>query len=374
MDTHFAPAHRAAPREIAESVTRISNSRILDTLMTLAGGLVAVLNAHRQIISVNDAYLKLLGIKDAEPLLGLRPGEALNCTHAADMPGGCGTSRHCVTCGAAIAIVSCQELDHPVEQKCMLTITHGERAIDKFFLVRAKAMSLGGEIMILLFMQDATMQQNRIALERVFLHDLSTLAGSILGTADVLRLEPEDSELHHDMQSLSRRLAREIKIQRAIYNNELSNYEPIYSNVPIERVLLDLKAAFAHNDVASGKEISMENTASDSILRTDYFLLMRILENMIVNALEATDPQGRVRLHVEASGAHVVFSVWNKKHIPEPQALRVFQRNFSTKKDLGHGLGTYCMKLFGEQVLGGDVSFSSSEADGTVFRLALPLE
>lgn len=56
--------------------------------------------------------------------------------------------------------------------------------------------------------------------------------------------------------------------------------------------------------------------------------------------------------------------------MPE-HARKIFTRNFTTKQQIGHGLGTYSMKLFGEKVLGGNVAFSTSESEGTTFRLTL---
>jgi signal transduction histidine kinase len=106
-------------------------------------------------------------------------------------------------------------------------------------------------------------------------------------------------------------------------------------------------------------------------LVTDPHLVDRILVNMVTNALEATAPDGEVRVFVELGGNSVTFSVWNRRHIPEEHALRIFSRNFTTKDGLGHGLGTYSMKLFGEKVLGGMVDFSTSEDEGTTFRLTL---
>jgi len=53
-------------------------------------------------------------------------------------------------------------------------------------------------------------------------------------------------------------------------------------------------------------------------------------------------------------------------------ALRVFQRSFSTKAGQGRGLGTFSMKLFGENYLGGRVSFTSLQEAGTTFSLERP--
>jgi len=38
---------------------------------------------------------------------------------------------------------------------------------------------------------------------------------------------------------------------------------------------------------------------------------------------------------------------------------------------MGRGLGTFSMKLFGEEFLGAKVNFKTSELEGTVFSLRL---
>jgi sensor histidine kinase regulating citrate/malate metabolism len=65
-------------------------------------------------------------------------------------------------------------------------------------------------------------------------------------------------------------------------------------------------------------------------------------------------------------------TVKNPGAISDDVVSRIFERSFSTKIEPGHGVGTYSMRLLGEQYLGGAVSFSTSAADGIVFRLVLP--
>ena len=71
-------------------------------------------------------------------------------------------------------------------------------------------------------------------------------------------------------------------------------------------------------------------------------------------------------------GEEVVFAVHNPAVIPEQVQLQMFQRSFSTKSQPGHGIGTYSMKLLGEQYLGGKVTFVSRFPEGTTFTLTLP--
>ena len=110
----------------------------------------------------------------------------------------------------------------------------------------------------------------------------------------------------------------------------------------------------------------------DVAVETDVALSLRVLGNMVTNALEATGENDEIRVWAEREGRSTSFCVWNRQPIDKTVALRIFQRNYSTKKGDGRGLGTYSMKLLGEQYLGGKVSFSTSEQDGTVFRFTLP--
>jgi signal transduction histidine kinase len=93
---------------------------------------------------------------------------------------------------------------------------------------------------------------------------------------------------------------------------------------------------------------------------------------MIKNALEATPAGGTVRLEVRPEDGAREIAVHNPGAMPREAQLQIFQRSFSTK-GRGRGLGTYSMKLL-SGYLDAELSFSSSEQEGTTFRLRLPTE
>ncbi len=93
---------------------------------------------------------------------------------------------------------------------------------------------------------------------------------------------------------------------------------------------------------------------------------------MVKNALEATMPGNTISLQSERAGDSVRFSVHNPEVMTEDVRLQVFQRSFSTK-GRERGLGTYSMRLFSERYLNGRVSFTSTEAEGTIFTAEYPL-
>jgi hypothetical protein len=373
METYFAPPERAGNKELQEHIDIASNNPVIDGVMKTVSGLLAVLNTQRQIVSINKTLLDMLGLEDASEVFGLRPGEAIDCVHATEMPGGCGTSSYCSTCGAAIAIVTCLANDRPVEKKCAATIKRNGKLEEMCFSVRCCTISLDGRRFLLLFLRDITETETRAALERVFFHDVNNIITVLGGTSELMG-EMDERGLREEVGYLQKqiyRLKREIMIQSTV-----SQYEqyrnPMLEEVSLEHVIKEIRAVFAKHPAAHGKMLSLPEAIPRWSFYTDPVLLLRILTNMLINAFEATEEGGEVKFRFEQEGKEVSFCVWNRQAIDESVGKRIFQRHFSTKHEPGRGLGTYAVKLFGEKFLGGRVGFTSTKLDGTEFCITLP--
>jgi len=116
----------------------------------------------------------------------------------------------------------------------------------------------------------------------------------------------------------------------------------------------------------------LPSASGGSLIRTDPEILCRVLSRMALNALEALPLGGQAQIWHERRAGRAAFVVQNPGCMPPDVADRVFQRSFSTKAGLGRGLGTYAMKLLGETILGGQVGFTTSWAEGTRFFIELP--
>lgn len=375
METHFAPAERVSDEQLQVQIHSASDNPVINGLLGAVSGLLAVLNEKRQIVALNEQLLATLGISNAAEVLGLRPGEAIHCIHAHDMPGGCGTSLFCSTCGAAIAIVTSLGENQPVERICALQVAKDDAQTDLYLRVRSCPISFNGTRLLLLFLQDITRQQQWAALERVFFHDANNLLAGLVCASELLTDSKgaEAQELSLVVQRSVTRLAQEMKIQQCFINSDIKSYQLFTQTVSVGQILDELRQLFSNHPVAKNKILHLEEAERGLSLKTDSCLLSRILSNMVINALEATEPGGEVRVWCVQEKEQVEFCAWNKAAIPESITHRIFQRNFSTKHDMGRGLGTYSMKLFGETCLGGKVSFTTSESDGTTFRFRLPL-
>lgn len=369
MDTYFAPPERVSDEELATEIEILSKNPVMSGLLHSISGLLAILDEHRQIVAVNDSFLQLIGISDQMKALGLRPGQVLQCIHANKEPAGCGTTKFCSSCGAAIAIVSSLENDKPVEKICALSASRGGKLVDIALLVRSHPIKIEKQRFLLLFLQDITQQQQRAALERTFFHDINNMIHLLVGTSEML-VEDAPSKFAIDMHKTSMRLMKEVSIQRCLSESESCSYLPVWAEFTTEQILDELLSFFANHPAAHEKKLNRSKNYPVVSIKTDISLLLRVLCNMTINALEATAKNGEVKIWIELEGNLLSFCVWNAEEIPQEIANRIFQRNFSTKEQAGRGIGTFSMKLFGEEILGGQISFSTSKKEGTIFRFS----
>ena len=374
VETYFASPERVRDEELKHDLAFIGNHPLMSVLLTTASGLVAVLNEHRQILSVNTAFLDAMGIHDAQSIMGLRPGEAVQCVHAHDMKAGCGTGRFCSTCGAAIAIVASLATEKPEERRCLVTVQRGAQTLDLCLQVRSCVIKLEDRKLVLLFLQDTTSYHRWALLERAFFHDISSLIMGISGYADLLAYgdETELRGIGVTVSQLTDRLLDEVRLHRMLLQQGFDEFPVVFRDISLEQVAQDMRGLFGSHPVALGKRLVLPEPIRGRPVVADASLLFRIVANMLVNAFEATDEGGEVRLWFEQDQGGTSFCVWNNAFIPENVAMRIFQRYYSTKAEMGRGLGTYVIRLLGEQFLGGKVSFTTSEAGGTVFRFDLP--
>lgn len=373
MDTYFASSERSTQEELYQEIEIMSNSNVITGVLNLVSGLLAIVNKHRQVIAMNHTFLEMLGITDPKRSFGLRFGEVLGCVYADQCPGGCGTTPACSSCGAAIAMVMAAKEGENVEQICSLKRSENGYEHDMAFMVRVQPLKMSGEIFQLLFLQDITLQQQRAALERTFFHDIYNMLNGLVGASDILiRKEPE-SKLVQILHNSAVRLTQEVDIQKSLLASNDFIYRPRCQKYVVSDILDELYRSFQGHPALCSKEIDIELNNDIPEIVTDCALILRILTNMVTNALEATDVGKKIRIWVDDTVDDIIFNVWNHQVIPENIKIRVFQNHYSTKEGTGRGTGSYSMKFFGEKVLGGHVIFRSDKESGTTFQLKLPI-
>ena len=372
METKFAPPDRSSDENILQSNLSLENITYLNDIFCSLSYILCILNENRQIVFTNNILLKKLGVKNVQEVLGKRFGEAINCRYAFEEEAGCGTSEHCRYCGAVNTMLMCQKTGLKSTGECRIrTLTDGT---ENFLEVEVTATPFIHEksTYMIFSLSDISDRKRKEIIERIFFHDLMNVAAGLHGFFDVFNIMDEDIQKKYAKigASLSQQIIDEINAHRQLSEAEnkklIIQPQLLNSLTFIQQIANDLKFI----DVAKEKSIVVDKNSLDVSFESDPVILRRVLYNMVKNALEASTEGQTVTLTVSEIDKKLKFSVHNPKFIPREVELQIFMRSFSTKGSQ-RGLGTYSMKILGEQSLGGTVDFTNSQTDGTTFFIVL---
>ena len=121
----------------------------------------------------------------------------------------------------------------------------------------------------------------------------------------------------------------------------------------------------------NGVTVDAQYAAGPLVIEGDRFALGRVFRNLITNAIQATEPGGRVTIATSRAGDRVEVIVTDTgSGIPAERLSAIFD-DFVTTKRRGLGLGLAISKRIVEQ-LDGTIAVDSEVGRGTSFTLRFP--
>ncbi len=372
MKTYYASPEREDEAKLKEQFSELKALPHLQEFIDALPYPVTVLNSKRQIVFSNKSIIDKLEVKDLSHFLGQRPGEILNCIHAQECEGGCGTSSHCNICGAVNAILKSQSENKTITDDCRIIAENDEGNLFHNFEVTASPFFVKDEQFIIFSLQDNSVLKRKEVLEKIFFHDVLNTAANIQGLSELIisANNPEQQQLFLKLISkVSAELIDEIEGQRQI--SQAENGKILVKKEKISSIeILDLVVNQFERMKEDLPAISINEDSDDIYFESDKTMISRILKNMLKNAIEASSKSDTIEIGSDNFGDKLNFWVKNPGFMTENTKKQIFQRSYSSKSS-NRGFGTYSMKLLGEKYLGGKVSFESSEKEGTVFSFVL---
>lgn len=364
-----------------QSIEEVKNERLLidslgyfTSLFNSISTVTLVLNSNRQIIFASNDFLKTFQLTSEIGLLGERPGEVISCVHSKESPHGCGNSTSCDVCGFLRTIVQSGKTNAKVTKEALVTTVKKGLTIPLELSVTSVPVNLAGSQFYMVTLTDISSEKRKLQLERIFIHDLVNSAGGISGLSDMLEYSDNDGskkEVVDLIGKASKVLLEQILSFRNILSAESGELEVNNLELKSNDAIDEASSLISNNKELKANIVKFSNSENITLI-SDRVLLSRILVNMLKNAAEAEgNADSVISIGSTKKGDIVRFWVHNKKVIPEDVQKQIFQRSFSTKAS-NRGLGTYSMKLLGENYLKGNVGFKSNKAEGTIFYVELP--
>jgi hypothetical protein len=369
-------SERSSMDEIRKIYDKIKSIKYLQELMNSLPNPGFLLTPTRQIILANTEFRSMTGAQDVENIISMRPGDILKCVYAVGNPDGCGASPECQFCNTLAAIMESQKEGKKVSREARLITKDDDRQIHFDLIVTCSPIKIEGDQFYLVTLLDITSVKRRKAMERVFFHDVLNLAHGLENTLHISQMN-ECSTIGgrslENSRKITRSLIDEIQFQKNLLSAESGDLNIQVSSFSSIDLMRDMIDHMSDSKETNGKNLFIAGSSQDFNIGTDRSLLRRVLLNMIKNALEASESGDNVILTCGTDGKEAVFSVQNKGKISEEIRSQIWQRSFSTKGE-DRGIGTYSMKMFTEEYLGGRIDFTSNDSEGTTFRVYLPLD
>jgi signal transduction histidine kinase len=222
--------------------------------------------------------------------------------------------------------------------------------------------------------EDVKRQERQAMFGRIaggLFHDLSHPVQNIANSTQLL--------LRDDMDPESRAgFHRTIQRELATLKRFMEDLRNVAKPKPIERFALDVNSGVAEIVESMHAEgdragVALEARYDERILAIegDRFALGRVYRNLVSNAIQATEPGGRVSITTARRGPEVEITVTDTGSGISPDRLpRIFD-DFVTTKRRGLGLGLAISKRIVEQ-LEGSITVESDVGRGTSFTLRFP--
>ncbi|WP_322796223.1 ATP-binding protein [Tepidiforma sp.] len=248
--------------------------------------------------------------------------------------------------------------------------------------LRAAALPIreGGEWAVLLILTDLTEVQRLDRVRRDFVsnvsHELRTPLASIRALVETLDsgVDPEDQPEFH------RRILRQVD-RLTLLVNELLDLSRIESgaiqlrpeSIPVGDLIAEAASLLQDRTEAAGVTIIAEGT--DLSLEADRSALLRVIGNLLDNAVKWSPPGGRIWVAAADEGDLIAITVRDEgPGIPEQDLPRVFERFFKSdaaRAGGGVGLGLAIVKHL-VRAHGGTVTAESPPGQGATFTVRLP--
>ena len=216
-------------------------------------------------------------------------------------------------------------------------------------------------------------------------HEIKNPLAGIQGGVDILirRRDKNDPE-REALEGMRHEVARIDNTVRALLDRARPRLVSVRSTslTDIVRRAVDLARAQSTNAAAQGRAVSIEfEPPADPItIHIDPAQIEDAVLNLIINAIEAVDSDGKVEIRValsqndrteELEDEAIVEVSDNGRGISEDDLARIFNPFFTTRPG-GTGLGLPAVRRIA-RLHGGTVDVSSSVGQGSTFTLRLPV-
>jgi len=217
--------------------------------------------------------------------------------------------------------------------------------------------------------------------ERMMRHDMKNSLSGIIGLSEIMLEDRDSSSKDREYLSLINDSATDlttiINNYMAIFKMEEGTYKLNSKDFDLLSIFNKLNKNFSKKlkekklnmVIKFSQDTKLEN---DSLpIKGEKIYLKTMFENILENAVQASPEKNKITLYIHKNSSFYIIDIHNFGAIPVKIRDSFFEKYATSGKKQGTGLGTYSARLIA-RVHGGDISFKTSEEEGTTISIRLP--
>jgi signal transduction histidine kinase len=218
--------------------------------------------------------------------------------------------------------------------------------------------------------------------QEILQHDMRSLLVGIIGFANLLMdktaLDATQMEYCKQIRRYGVQLENMVNTYLSISDLEKRAFQLEKTTFNLFEVIRQSRRTLQFLALEKNVEISIINNkrmfSIEDVLpfHGNRMYLQNALDNLVKNAIEASPPDGRVKLKIKDGQERLSISIHNLGIVPDDVLPIFFEKYVTSGKKNGLGVGTYMARLVIEEH-GGDIGVSSSEDEGTEVLMTLPV-
>lgn len=251
-------------------------------------------------------------------------------------------------------------------------------------MVSAKVIDLDGEQHVLSVVRDITERKRaeklREEIEHIMQHDLRSPAAAAVSLARFFAgnpaLDEQERELARRLELSGQHTLDTLNLNLTLHRIETGQYRSGQNGLDAAAVLRDISDRLLFLPEHAGKAIDiLVDGRADHLAPCncmgDETLLRLALQNILLNALEASPPEGRVAASLEC-GRRCRLTIRNRGAVPAAIRERFFEKYVTMGKIKGTGIGTHSARVM-IQAQGGRIAMRAlDDEDATEIVIDLP--
>jgi len=299
-----------------------------------------------------------------------------------------GESTPCVNCP-----ITCPDLGKIADEVMKFKGgANGERIFRHRVFPLNHAIEEEGEFLVVLedITEQKQMEESMIQTDKLsalgimassFAHEVNNPLATINVYADDLidRLQADDEDLDEDeMEHYLRKIKENTERCKRITGNLLNfsrKNDWTEDQINVKEIIENSVSLVEHQLKKQRIQLELEMDEGLPVVKGDGLKLMQVLVNLINNAVDAMESEGRLIVSILHKDNAVSIKVTDSGHGIPPEAMDKLFDPFFTTKPIGKGTGLGLSVCYGIiQQFGGNIQIDSKPGEGTTVEIQLPAQ